>query len=181
MFDNVRADIKRYTRLGLVEFWDPTLWVILSYRFGRWVRGWRSPWRLLGMAIDAPVYYVLTLLVGVHLPRNAMIGGGLRIWHFGGVFVNRMARIGRNCTLRENVCIGNRYTDIDVPTIGDDVEIGVGAVIIGDISIGDRVSVGANAVVLKDVPCDSTAVGNPARILPKGSSRIRHELTTEAK
>ncbi|MNG29745.1 Serine acetyltransferase [compost metagenome] len=71
--------------------------------------------------------------------------------------------IGENCVIRQGVTIGNRKSGDDVPTIGDNVDIGAGAVIIGKIKIGDNVKIGANAVVLKDVPDNCTAVGNPAR------------------
>jgi len=75
--------------------------------------------------------------------------------------------IGKNCTLRHNVTIGNRLNDHDVPIIGDNVDIGVGAVIMGAIKIGNNVSIGANAVVLCDVPDNHIAVGVPAKIYPK--------------
>jgi serine O-acetyltransferase len=75
--------------------------------------------------------------------------------------------IGRNCTLRHEVTIGTRHGEHDVPVLGDDVDIGAGAKVLGKIRIGNRVSIGANAVVLDDVPDDHLAVGVPARILPK--------------
>lgn len=53
------------------------------------------------------------------------------------------------------------------PTVGNDVMIGAGAVILGDIKIGDKAKVGANAVVLEDIPANSTAVGAPARIIKR--------------
>lgn len=66
-----------------------------------------------------------------------------------------------------NVTIGNRYEINDVPIIKDNINIGVGAVIIGRIKIGNNVDIGANAVVLKDVPDNCIAVDNPAKILYK--------------
>ncbi len=84
------------------------------------------------------------------------------IYHTGGVVINHRAVIGKNCTLRHNVTIGARYGDKDVPVIGDNVSIGTGAVVIGEITIGNNVAIGANAVVLHDVPDNHIAVGNPA-------------------
>ena len=80
--------------------------------------------------------------------------------------------MGRNCTLRHDVTIGTRSGDHDVPVLGDDVEIGAGAKILGSIRIGNRVSIGANAVVLDDVPDDHLAVGVPARVFPKRKTSI---------
>ena len=79
--------------------------------------------------------------------------------------ISPSATIGRNCTLRHNVCIGSRYTSDDAPHIGDNVEFGVGAVVIGKIRIGNNVRIGANAVVLTDIPDNSTAVGVPAHLV----------------
>ena len=101
------------------------------------------------------------------MPRRCQIGGGLVIFHFGAIALNPLVLIGENCTLRQGVTIGNRRTNSDVPTIGNNVDIGAGAVIIGDIQIGNNVSIGANAVVLTDVPDNAIAVGNPARIILK--------------
>jgi len=109
----------------------------------------------------------MRLVTGIDLPRRAQIGPGLKIWHFGGVFVHAETVIGRNCTLRHEVTIGVRHGAHDVPVLGDDVDIGCGAKILGKIRIGNRVSIGANAVVLDDVPDDHIAVGVPARIFSK--------------
>lgn len=79
--------------------------------------------------------------------------------------ISSSATIGRNCTLRQNVCIGTRYASDDAPQVGDNVEFGVGAVVIGKIRIGNNVRIGANAVVLTDIPDNSTAVGVPARLV----------------
>jgi serine O-acetyltransferase len=94
-----------------------------------------------------------------------VIGGGLRIWHFGGIFVHPEAQIGRNCTLRQGVTIGNRVADGAVPVIGDDVEFGAYAQVLGAVRIGNGCRIGALSVVLCDVPDGATAVGVPARIV----------------
>jgi serine O-acetyltransferase len=109
----------------------------------------------------------MSLFTGIQIGRGADIGPGLRIWHFGGVIINTHAKIGSRCTIRHNVTIGNRRNDYDVPILGDDITIGVGAIVIGNIYIGDRAVIGAGAVVLKDVPADYLAVGNPARLSPR--------------
>lgn len=176
MFDLVSADVARYREGGLTAFWEPSLWAIVSYRFGRWGRARRFfLFRAVCVAIDAPIYWLTMVIAGVHIPRSCEIGGGLKIWHFGGVFLNPATRIGRNCTLRQNVCLGSRRGSLDAPRLGDDVEVGVGAVVIGDICLGDNCVVGANAVVLQSVPAGATVAGNPARVV-----RRREQLAESA-
>jgi len=83
--------------------------------------------------------------------------------------VNCHTVIGDNALLRNGVVIGNKVladgTDSACPVIGDDVEIGANAVIIGPIAIGDGARIGAGAVVTKDVPAGGIARGNPAVII----------------
>lgn len=106
---------------------------------------------------------------------HGCIDEGLKIWHYGSVIVNGHARIGRNCQLHGMNCIGNRGKDNNAaPVIGDNVDVGIGAVIIGDIYIADNVKIGANAVVIKSCYTKgATLVGNPAREIIKGDM---HEL-----
>ena len=92
---------------------------------------------------------------------------GLQIEHYGSIIVNPKARIGRNCKIHGNCCIGSTggYPD-DSPVIGDNVDIGQGAQILGGIRIADGVKIGAGAVVVKDVLSPGvTLVGIPAHIV----------------
>ena len=168
----LRDDLARYRLHGELKWYEPSLWALCDYRFRRWGDSlrWRPLRKLLRLASMFP-HAVLRLVTGIDLPRSARIGPGLRIWHFGGVVVHPEAVIGRNCTLRHEVTIGSRHGEHDVPVLGDDVEIGAGAKVLGKIHIGDRVRIGANAVVLDDVPDDHVAVGVPARILPSARPR----------
>jgi serine O-acetyltransferase len=97
----------------------------------------------------------------VNLGDYTDIGGGLYLPH-GNVVVDGMVRIGRNCVIGPWVTVGTRGS-VAGPRIGDDVFIGTGAKILGDINVGDRARIGANAVVLEDVPEGVTVVGIPAR------------------
>lgn len=94
-------------------------------------------------------------------------GEGLTLWHYGSVIVNPKARIGKNCNIHGNCCIGNARSDSqDSPVIGDNVDIGQGAQILGDIRIADNVKIGAGAVVVKDVLIPGvTVVGIPGRVI----------------
>ena len=94
---------------------------------------------------------------------------GLQIEHYGSIIVNPKARIGRNCKIHGNCCIGSTggYPD-DSPVIGDHVDIGQGGQILGGIRIADNVKIGAGAVVVKDVLTPGvTVVGVPGKVIEK--------------
>lgn len=86
------------------------------------------------------------------LPSSTYIG------HPYGIIIHSRACIGTKCIIMHQVTIGERRLGCGVPQIGNDVFIGAGAKILGDIIIGDNVKIGANAVVTKDVPNDCTVV-----------------------
>ncbi|WP_018988197.1 serine O-acetyltransferase [Aromatoleum toluclasticum] len=159
------ADLRRYgQRRPFLK--EQSIWAVAVYRFGRRVdaRAQGGAKRLLTAAYWLAFRFVETL-AGISLPKAARIGGGLRIWHFGGVFVHPATVIGRNCTLRQGVTIGNRHEGGAAPVIGDDVEFGAYAQVLGGVRIGKGARIGALSVVLCDVPDGATAVGAPARIV----------------
>jgi len=98
------------------------------------------------------------------------IGPGLRIQH-GFSTVIAAKSIGENFWVNQQVTIG--YTNgYDCPVIGDNVSIGAGAIVIGDITVGNNSTIGAGAVVTKSIPPNCTVVGNPARIIKKDGIKI---------
>ena len=110
---------------------------------------------------------VLRYVCGCEIHPNMLIGTGLQLPHNGlGVVINPNTVIGNNVKIHQNVTLGGRNGS-GCPIIEDNVLIGVGAVILGDVVIGENSSIGANAVVLNDVPPNSIAVGIPAIIKPK--------------
>lgn len=165
MFDNLREDWRTYEG----ELSRQGLWVMAVYRFGRW------RYRLRPALIRMPfsfVYRVLKLvsqvLTGIDLPCEAVVGRRLLIEHFGGIIISGDAVLGDDVVVRNGVTIGLRRTgERGAPVIGNRVDIGAGAKVLGQIRIGDDVAIGANAVVLTDVPAHSIAVGVPARIIPR--------------
>ncbi|CAA9892531.1 Serine acetyltransferase [Candidatus Methylobacter favarea] len=161
------ADLARYaTKRPFLK--EQSIWAIWIYRFGR-----RVDYRKNGVIkkLQTEVYWVLFRIVEtlttISIPKSALIGPGLRIWHFGGIFIHSNTIIGSNCTLRQGVTIGNRGEDQLAPVIGDNVDIGAYAQILGDIRIGNNCKIGAMSVVLQNVPDNATAVGIPAKILFK--------------
>lgn len=169
MFRLIKLDFKRYkNENGNYEWVEPSLYLIVLYRIGFAIRKIRFvPLRILLTLLHLPFYIFASIFLGIQIPRGTKIGGGLKIHHFGCVVVNAEVVIGNNCSLRHGVTIGNKNEFHDVPIIGDNVDIGAGAKVLGKIKIGNNVTIGANAVVLNDVPDDCIAVGIPARIIPK--------------
>jgi serine O-acetyltransferase len=109
---------------------------------------------------------------GLYIPAATNIGPGLFIGHVGGIVVSVKAVIGKNCNISQGVTIGVSYHDgkAGYPVIGDNVYIGPGAKIFGNIKIGNNVAIGANAVVNKDAPDNAVVVGVPSKVISlKGS------------
>jgi serine O-acetyltransferase len=104
---------------------------------------------------------------GCVIGRGAQFGPGFVLVHSMGVVINTAVRGGRDVKIEHQVTIGAERGLS--PVLGDDLFIGAGAKVLGAITVGSRVRIGANAVVVKDVPDDVTAVGVPARHLPRTS------------
>ena len=164
-----RADRARYPERAFKR--EQSLWAIRVYRFGR-----GNDQRAAGLvrAINDRVYWflfrIVETLTGCSFTKATDIGPGLRIHHFGNIFIHSGVVIGANCTLRQGVTIGNREEGGPVPVIEDDVDFGAYAQVLGGIRIGRGAKIGAMSVVLCDVPPGATAVGIPARILPAKES-----------
>lgn len=114
----------------------------------------------------AKVYEMWIYLIhNSFIPADCEIGEGTTFGYKGiGVVVHKRAKIGKNCTIAQNVTIGGRSGHYEVPVIGDDCSIGAGAKLLGPIRIGNGVTIGANAVMMKDAP-DGTVWGGPAKML----------------
>jgi serine O-acetyltransferase len=163
MIENLKEDWQTYEG----DIWRQGLWVMWVYRFGQWRYGirpalLRKPFSLLYKILRTGCQ----MLTGVELPCETRVGRRLRIEHFGGIVISGDTVIGDDVVLRHGVTIGLKRTgQRGAPRIGNRVDIGAGAKILGNITIGDDAVIGANAVVLKDVPPGAFAVGIPARII----------------
>jgi serine O-acetyltransferase len=146
-------------------------WALQVYRLGHLRYRFQS--RLVRYPLGA-LHLVLAKLAemfcGVTIGVSAKIGRRLIIEHSGAIVVHGNAVIGDDCIIRQGVTIGNQRMDrpFDAPRIGNRVNIGAGAKILGAVSVGDDADIGANAVVITDVPAGALAVGVPARIILRG-------------
>jgi serine O-acetyltransferase len=173
MFENIQSDFRAHNR----DWGAQGFWVMIVYRFGRWRYRVRPPiLRKPFSLIYKLLYKFVQIITGVELPCEASVGRNFVIDHFGGIIVSGYATFGDNCRIRNGVTIGLRRVDEKrAPTIGNNVDIGAGAKLLGPIKVGDNSIIGANAVVLIDVPANSIAVGVPATIRPRNPNQIANE------
>lgn len=110
-------------------------------------------------------WHKVSTKLGIYIPKN-VCKEGLTLYHYGSIVVNPNCKIGKNCCIQNNVNIGANIGEKTAPRIGDNVYIGPGAVIFGDIYIADNCYIGANACVTKSIETPySVVVGAPARII----------------
>jgi len=174
MFENVRADFKRGLEINVGPGWtgpfrlllQPTTFVVLNYRFGRWALSCPIPVvRELLLVVTAFTRYLLQIFTGVHISLRAQIDPGFVVHTAYGVFIGP-TKIGANCVVQNGVVIG-----YGTRQIGDNVWFGPGAKVMGLANIGSNVVVIANSLVMTDVPDNTTVVGVPARIrIPRGNT-----------
>ena len=124
-----------------------------------------NPLRLIYLLL----YLHYSYKYGFQIPYITNIGKGFYIGHFGTIVINRNAVIGNNCNIAHNVTIGqtNKGNKKGAPTIGNNVWIGTGTVIVGGIKIEDNVLIAPNSYVNFDIPSGSLVLGNPANLFPK--------------
>jgi serine O-acetyltransferase len=113
-------------------------------------------------------------MTGIEIHPGVKIGRRFFIDHGMGVVIGETAVIGDDVLIYQGVTLGGTGVEIGKrhPTIGNNVVIGAGAKILGNISVGDNAYIGANAVVIKDVPANSTVVGVPGRITRQEGKKI---------
>jgi len=139
----------------------PGLHAIWIYRISNQL--WNNGHKLAGRLLS----HFARLMTGIEIHPGATIGEGVFIDHGMGVVIGETAEIGDNVTIYHGVTLGGiSWEKVKRhPTIGNNVVIGAGAKILGNIKIGDNSTVGANSVVVVEVPANSTVVGIPGRIV----------------
>ncbi|NEQ97643.1 MAG: serine O-acetyltransferase [Cyanothece sp. SIO2G6] len=114
------------------------------------------------------------LITGIEIHPGAKLGKGVCIDHGMGIVIGETAILGDYCLIYQGVTLGGtgKETGKRHPTLGNNVVVGAGAKVLGNLQIGDNVRVGAGSVVLRDVPSDCTVVGIPGRIVYRFGERV---------
>lgn len=173
MFANLNRDLKAImtrdpaasNRFAAVILY-PSFHVMVAYRLSN------PLWKIGLRFIARWIMQIARWLTGIEIHPGATIGGGFFVDHGSGVVIGETAIIGDNVTLYQGVTLGGVLPAVDAasqrsvkrhPTLGDDVIVGSGAQILGNITVNRCARVGGNSVVTKDVPEGATVVGVPAR------------------
>lgn len=151
-----------------VLFCYPGLQALVFHRFAHWLRGLGIPF------VPRLTSHIARFLTGIEIHPGAIIGQGVFIDHGMGVVVGETAIIGDYALIYQGVTLGGTGKECGKrhPTIGENVVVGAGAKVLGNIQIGNNVRIGAGSVVLRDVPSDCTVVGIPGRIVYRSGERV---------
>lgn len=141
-------------------------WTLFWHRFGNWRMGLPRVVRPPVSLLYRVMFKLCEILCGIKLSYNVPVGRRVRLEHFGGMILGARS-IGSDVILRQNTTLGvARVSDLNAkPVLEDGVQVGAGAVILGDIVIGRGAIVGANAVVTRDVAPGAVVGGIPARVI----------------
>lgn len=167
-FSELRGYVREDYQTNRRSLWSPGFQALLAYRLGVWVKSIRSrilrgPVRLLARFLG----FFVRNFYGIELQLPTVVGRRLQIAHQHGIVIHPRAVIGDDCLIRQGVSLGGlRPGPVSrAPTLGDRVEVGAGAMIIGRVSIGDDVVIGPNAVVTTNVPPGSIVASPQSRIM----------------
>ena len=146
----------------------PGLHAVIGYRIAHFL--WQKKVPFFPRAISQFVRF----MTGIEIHPGAIIGKGLFIDHGMGVVIGETSIIGNNVTLFQGVTLGGtgKETGKRHPTLGDQIVVGAGAKVLGNIMIGSNSYVGANAVVIKNVPENTTVVGVPGHSTRQEGKKI---------
>ncbi len=154
---------------GFVELLTyPGVWAITFHRIAHLLAACRLP------IIPLVVSQVSRFLTGIEIHPGAKIGKGFFIDHGMGVVIGETAEIGDRVLMYHQVTLGGTSLQAGKrhPTIGDNVLLGAAAQIFGPVHIGENAQVGGGAVVTKDVPANAVVVGNPGRIVRRDGKKV---------
>jgi len=149
----------------------PGLHALIAYRLAHRLYKWHIP------LIPRVISYLTRIITGIEIHPAAKIGRRFFIDHGEGVVIGETTVIGDDVLLYQQVTLGGTGKEQGKrhPTLGNNVIVGAGAKVLGNITLGDNVRVGAGSVVIEDVPNDSTVVGVPGRIVSRDSEDEKSE------
>ena len=146
-------------------FWDPSrqlLGAIRRYQRCKVKSGFLA---LIKAKLAVFQYRFWSVIAGTEIPITSKIGGELLILHHNGILIHPASVIFGNYLIHQQVTIGVKRYSTQPPMIGNHVDIGAGAKIIGPVKVGDEVLIGANSVVVKDVSAGVIVAGIPAKVI----------------
>lgn len=151
-----------------VLFCYPGLQALLLHRFAHTLYRFRLPF------IPRLISHIARFLTGIEIHPGAQIGMGVFIDHGMGVVIGETAIVGNYALIYQGVTLGGTGKESGKrhPTLGENVVVGAGAKVLGNIQIGNNARIGAGSVVLRDVPSDCTVVGIPGRIVYRAGERV---------
>jgi serine O-acetyltransferase len=146
----------------------PGLHALWLHRLARWL------WKRDVPIVPRLISQIGRFLTGIEIHPGAQLGDGLVIDHGAGVVIGETAEVGENVTIYQGVTLGGtgKETGKRHPTVGNNVIIGAGSLLLGSIKVGDNVKVGSGSVVIHDVPSESTVVGNPGRTVISEGAKV---------
>jgi serine O-acetyltransferase len=162
LLELLAEDFQTYDR----SLMEPGFWAVAVHRFGNWRMGLKKPLRAPCTVMYRTMQTAVHWGWGIKLDYTVKLGRRVRIWHHGGMVLGARS-IGDDVHIRQNTTFGvaHRSEPNAKPEIGDRVDVGCGAVILGQIRVEHDSVVGANAVVTHDVPAFSLVAGVPARVV----------------
>lgn len=151
-----------------VLFCYPGLQVLLFHRVAHWLYHVGLPF------LPRFLSHIARFLTGIEIHPGATIGKGVCIDHGMGIVIGETAIIGDYCLIYQGVTLGGtgKETGKRHPTLGENVVVGAGAKVLGNLQIGNNVRIGAGSVVLRDVPSGCTVVGIPGRVVYQSGVRV---------
>jgi serine O-acetyltransferase len=151
-----------------VLFCYPGFQALGFHRFAHTLYQFRIPF------IPRLISHIARFLTGVEIHPGAQIGHSVFIDHGMGVVIGETAIIGNYCLIYQGVTLGGTGKEIGKrhPTLGNNVVVGAGAKVLGNIEIGHNVRIGAGSVVLRSTPSDCTVVGVPGRIIYQEGAKV---------
>lgn len=174
IIDDIKAIYRNDPAAKNIEFLlYPSFHAILYHRIIHFL------WKIGVPFIPRLLSQISRFLTGLEIHPGATIDRGFFVDHGAGVVIGETTKIGDNCVMFHNVTLGGtgKHKGKRHPTIGNNVLIGTGAIILGPVTVGDNVKIGANSYIfMRDVPSNCTVAGVPAQIVKRDGKRVDEPL-----